>query len=154
MFSGHGQKWSFPSCYQAFDNPEHNPLPLLPANQAGILTENSSGDLMTHSAGVFSNLWHGPGRPLAGIVFLVSPGLVAGNFIEAMNRTRCLAIPAAPLARTGNLSDTAGASFSITFFHPVFLHCKRYCGWHDLLFCNRMTCAGLCAERRLVFNKL
>jgi len=64
-------------------------------------------------------LWHGLGWPLAKLVVNVSMGLLVGNFIEALNWTRGAALPAAPLIRLGNLSETVGASFSMAFVSPV-----------------------------------
>ena len=72
-----------------------------------------------HSASMMAQLWHGLGWPLVRLVFFVSVGLLVGNFIEALNWTRGAARLAAPLIRLGNLSDTAGASFSMAFFSGV-----------------------------------
>ena len=70
-------------------------------------------------APLIPQLWHGLGWPLLRLVFFVSLGLMVGNFIEALNWTRGAARLAAPLIRVGNLSDTAGASFSMAFFSGV-----------------------------------
>lgn len=67
----------------------------------------------------FLNLWHGLGWPLVRLVISVSLGLLFANFIEALNWTRGLALLATPLVRLGNLSETAGASFSMAFFSGV-----------------------------------
>lgn len=71
---------------------------------------------MTYSAPTFSGLWHGLGWPVIKLIFNISLGLMAANFIEAMNLTRLFAKLAVPLTRIGNLSDTTGASFSMAFF--------------------------------------
>ncbi len=68
---------------------------------------------------IIPQLWHGLGWPLLRLVFFVSLGLMVGNFIEALNWTRGAARLATPLIRLGNLSDTAGASFSMAFFSGV-----------------------------------
>lgn len=67
---------------------------------------------------IFS-LWHGLGWPLIRLIASVSAGLLFANFIEALNWTRGLALLAKPLIRIGNLSETAGASFSMAFFSGV-----------------------------------
>lgn len=64
-------------------------------------------------------LWNGVGWPLLRLVSLVSVGLLLANFIEALNWTHGMARVASPLIRLGNLSDIAGASFSLAFFSGV-----------------------------------
>ncbi len=49
----------------------------------------------------------------------MSLGLVAANFIEALNWTRRLALLARPLIRLGRLSAITGAGFSMAFFSGV-----------------------------------
>ncbi|MDH3392878.1 MAG: hypothetical protein OEL66_02650 [Desulfobulbaceae bacterium] len=68
---------------------------------------------------IIPQLWHGLGWPLLRLVLFISVGLMVGNFIEALNWTRGAARLAAPLVRVGNLSDTAGASFSMAFFSGI-----------------------------------
>ena len=85
---------------------------------------NRSGDFFILGAQVMqdfsvSSLWHGLGWPLIRLVASVSMGLLFANFIEALNWTRGLALLARPLIRLGNLSETAGASFSTAFFSGV-----------------------------------
>lgn len=70
-------------------------------------------------ATLIPQLWHGLGWPLLRLVLFISLGLMIGNFIEALNWTRGAARLAAPLVRVGNLSDTAGASFSMAFFSGI-----------------------------------
>ncbi len=70
-------------------------------------------------ATLIPQLWHGLGWPLLKLVFFVSLGLLAGNFIEALNWTRTAARLAGPLIRVGHLSDTTGASFSLAFFSGI-----------------------------------
>ncbi|HIJ79225.1 MAG: hypothetical protein OEY01_09430 [Desulfobulbaceae bacterium] len=57
--------------------------------------------------------------PLVRIMLLVSVGIVAANFIEALNWTHRLALLARPLIRLGRLSAITGASFSMAFFSGV-----------------------------------
>ncbi|MFZ5765224.1 MAG: hypothetical protein ACOY4H_06460 [Thermodesulfobacteriota bacterium] len=57
--------------------------------------------------------------PLLRIVFLISAGLVAANFIEALNWAERLATLARPLIRYGRFSAVTGASFSLAFFSGV-----------------------------------
>jgi hypothetical protein len=68
---------------------------------------------------MLETLWPDLGWPLLRVVLLVSVGLVAANFIEAMNWTRRLAVVARPLIRLGRLSAVTGASFSLAFFSGV-----------------------------------
>jgi len=64
-------------------------------------------------------LWNGLLWPLVRILFFVSLGVLAGNFIEALNWTRQVARLARPLTRLGHLSSISGASFSMAFFSGV-----------------------------------
>lgn len=64
-------------------------------------------------------LWEKLIWPLIRLIFYISIGLLVANFIEAMNWTRWVAIFARPLARAGNMSDTAAASFSMAMFSGV-----------------------------------
>ena len=57
--------------------------------------------------------------PLARLLFWVSLGIVAANFIEALNWTPRLARLTRPLARLGRLSAVSGASFSMAFFSGI-----------------------------------
>ena len=57
--------------------------------------------------------------PLAKILFWMSVGLIAANFIEALNWTHRLASLTRPLVRLGRLSTVSGASFSMAFFSGV-----------------------------------
>ena len=66
-----------------------------------------------------TTLWHGLGWPLLRLIFFISLGLLVGNLIESLNWTHGIARLAAPLIRSGHLSDTAGASFSMAFFSGV-----------------------------------
>ncbi len=66
-----------------------------------------------------AELWHGLGWPLLRLLFFVSLGILAGNFIEALNWTRQMARLARPLIRLGRLSDVTGASFAMAFFSGV-----------------------------------
>ncbi len=64
-------------------------------------------------------IWNGLLWPLTRILLFVSLGMVAGNFIEALNWTRRVAMVARPLTRLGRLSSITGASFSMAFFSGV-----------------------------------
>ena len=64
-------------------------------------------------------LWSKLCWPLLRLIFYISLGLLFANFIEALNWTRKISVLARPLARAGNMSDTAGASFSLAFFSGV-----------------------------------
>ena len=64
-------------------------------------------------------LWQGLGWPLLRLIFFISFGLFIGNLIESLNWTHGVARLASPLVRRGNLSDIAGASFSMAFFSAV-----------------------------------
>jgi hypothetical protein len=66
-----------------------------------------------------TTLWYGLGWPLLRLIFFISLGLLVGNLIESLNWTHGIAKLATPLIRSGHLSDTAGASFSMAFFSGV-----------------------------------
>jgi len=66
-----------------------------------------------------TSLWAHLLWPLAKILFWVSVGLIAANFIEALNWTHRLASLTRPLVRLGRLSTVSGASFSMAFFSGV-----------------------------------
>lgn len=68
---------------------------------------------------MLSTIWSELALPLLRIMALVSLGLVAANFIEALNWTHRLAVIARPLIRLGRLSAISGASFSMAFFSGV-----------------------------------
>jgi hypothetical protein len=53
------------------------------------------------------------------LIFFISIGLIIANFIESLNWTSKIATLARPLIRFGNLSETAGASFSMALFSGV-----------------------------------
>lgn len=64
-------------------------------------------------------LWESLIWPLIRLIFFISAGLLAANFIEALNWTRWIALLARPLTRMGHMSDTSGASFSMAMFSGV-----------------------------------
>lgn len=66
-----------------------------------------------------TSLWAHLLWPLTKILFWMSVGLIAANFIEALNWTHRLASLTRPLVRLGRLSPTSGASFSMAFFSGV-----------------------------------
>jgi hypothetical protein len=68
---------------------------------------------------IFKELWLHLFWPLARLLFWVSLGIVAANFIEALNWTPRLARLTKPLARLGRLSAVSGASFSMAFFSGI-----------------------------------
>ncbi len=72
-----------------------------------------------HFAEIIRQLWPGMIWPLILLIFFISIGLLIANFIESLNWTGKIAILARPLIRFGNLSDTAGASFSMALFSGV-----------------------------------
>ena len=61
-------------------------------------------------------LWERLVWPLLRLLAFISMGLLVANFIEALNWTRWIGLLARPLARAGNMSDTASASFSLAVF--------------------------------------
>ncbi|MDG4476702.1 hypothetical protein [Thiovibrio frasassiensis] len=66
-----------------------------------------------------TSLWAHLIWPLTKILFWMSVGLIAANFIEALNWTHRLASLTRPLVRLGRLSPVSGASFSMAFFSGV-----------------------------------
>ncbi len=64
-------------------------------------------------------LWDALLWPLIRLIFLVSLGVMAGNFIEALNWTHQVARISRPLTRLGKLSAVSGAGFSMAFFSGV-----------------------------------
>jgi hypothetical protein len=64
-------------------------------------------------------LWTNLAWPLIRLICFISIGLLVANFIESLNWTNKIAALARPLLRLGNLSDTAGASFSMALFSGV-----------------------------------
>jgi len=64
-------------------------------------------------------LWSQLCWPLIRLLIFISIGLIVANFIEALNWTRWIASLAKPLVKLGNMSDTAGASFSMAIFSGV-----------------------------------
>ena len=68
---------------------------------------------------IFKELWLHLLWPLTRLLFWVSLGIVAANFIEALNWTPRLARLTRPLARMGRLSAVSGASFSMAFFSGI-----------------------------------
>lgn len=74
---------------------------------------------MEISPDFFTMLWSQLFWPLIRLLIFISIGLIVANFIEALNWTRWIASLARPLVRLGNMSDTAGASFSMAIFSGV-----------------------------------
>lgn len=74
---------------------------------------------MEISLDFFVMLWNQLCWPLLRLLIFISIGLIVANFIEALNWTRWIASLAKPLVRVGNMSDTAGASFSMAIFSGV-----------------------------------
>ena len=68
---------------------------------------------------IIPQLWPSLIWPLIRLIIFISIGLLIANFIEALNWTGKIAILARPLIKFGNLSDTAGASFSMALFSGV-----------------------------------
>ena len=71
------------------------------------------------SADILSQLWPSLIWPLIRLIFFISVGLLVATFIESLNWTSKIAALARPLIRFGNLSETAGASFSMALFSGV-----------------------------------
>lgn len=71
------------------------------------------------SADILSQLWPSLIWPLIRLICFISIGLLVANFIESLNWTSKIATLARPLIRFGNLSETAGASFSMALFSGV-----------------------------------
>jgi hypothetical protein len=74
---------------------------------------------MTLSADTLLLLWDRLFWPLVRLLCSLSLGLLIANFIEALNWTRKIAMLARPLVKMGNMSDVAGASFSMAVFSGV-----------------------------------
>ncbi|MBU0942944.1 MAG: hypothetical protein KJ804_08810 [Proteobacteria bacterium] len=68
---------------------------------------------------IIPQLWTSLAWPLIRLICFISIGLLVANFIESLNWTSKIAALAKPLLRFGNLSDTAGASFSMALFSGV-----------------------------------
>ncbi|HID96928.1 MAG TPA: hypothetical protein EYP57_01870 [Thermodesulfobacteriaceae bacterium] len=68
---------------------------------------------------LLTTIWHNLAWPLCRLTFFISAGLLIANFIEALDWTGRMARFARPMVRAGNLSDIAGASFSVAFFSGV-----------------------------------
>ncbi len=68
---------------------------------------------------IIPQLWPSLIWPLIRLIIFISIGLLIANFIESLNWTGKIAVLARPLIRFGNLSDTAGASFSMALFSGV-----------------------------------
>jgi len=64
-------------------------------------------------------LWSGLLWPLIRLIFLISLGVLAGNFIEALNWTNRVARISRPLTKLGRLSPISGAGFPMAFFSGV-----------------------------------
>ncbi len=74
---------------------------------------------MPLSADTMIMLWERLFWPLIRLICYISLGLLLANFIEALNWTKKLALLARPLVKVGNMSDIAGASFSMAVFSGV-----------------------------------
>lgn len=68
---------------------------------------------------ILPQLWPSLIWPLIRLIFFISIGLLVANFIESLNWTSKIAALSRPLVRFGNLSETAGASFSMALFSGV-----------------------------------
>ncbi len=68
---------------------------------------------------IFTQLWPSLVWPLIRLLCFISVGLLVATFIESLNWTNKIALLARPLIRFGNLSETAGASFSMALFSGV-----------------------------------
>lgn len=68
---------------------------------------------------ILSQLWPSLIWPLIRLICFISIGLLVATFIESLNWTSKIATLARPLIRFGNLSETAGASFSMALFSGV-----------------------------------
>lgn len=68
---------------------------------------------------ILPQLWPSLIWPLIRLICFISIGLLVANFIESLNWTSKIATLARPLIRLGNLSETAGASFSMALFSGV-----------------------------------
>lgn len=67
----------------------------------------------------FLYLWQKLIWPLSRLLMFISIGLIAANFLEALNWTKRVAGLARPLVRFGHLSDQAGAAFSMAIVSGV-----------------------------------
>ncbi|MCF8056686.1 MAG: hypothetical protein K9K37_08610 [Desulfocapsa sp.] len=70
-------------------------------------------------ADIVPQLWPSLIWPLIRLICFISIGLLIANFIEALNWTNRVATLARPLVKFGNISTTAGASFSMAFFSGI-----------------------------------
>lgn len=68
---------------------------------------------------LLSEIWFSLAWPLIRLLFFISIGLLVATFIESLNWTSKIATLARPLIKISNLSDTAGASFSMALFSGV-----------------------------------
>jgi len=68
---------------------------------------------------LFLEIWHSLVWPLIRLLCFISIGLLVATFIESLNWTSKIATLARPLIKLGNLSDTAGASFSMALFSGI-----------------------------------
>lgn len=71
------------------------------------------------SPDILSEIWLGLIWPLTRLLCFISLGLLVATFIESLNWTSKIATLARPLIKFGNLSDTAGASFSMALFSGI-----------------------------------
>lgn len=71
------------------------------------------------SPDILYDIWLSLIWPLIRLLCFISLGLLVATFIESLNWTSKIATIARPLIRFGNLSDTAGASFSMALFSGV-----------------------------------
>lgn len=71
------------------------------------------------SPDLLSEIWFSLIWPLIRLLCFISLGLLVATFIESLNWTNKIAALARPLIRVGNLSATAGASFSMALFSGV-----------------------------------
>ena len=71
------------------------------------------------SVEILQQLWPDLIWPLIRLIFFISVGLLVANFIESLNWTSKIAAIARPLIKFGNLSETAGASFTMALFSGV-----------------------------------
>lgn len=72
-----------------------------------------------YSPELMSEIWFSLAWPLIRLLCFISIGLLVATFIESLNWTSKIATLARPLIRIGNLSDIAGASFSMALFSGV-----------------------------------
>ncbi len=68
---------------------------------------------------ILPEIWTSLIWPLIRLLCFISIGLLVATFIESLNWTSKIATLARPLIRVGNLSDTAGASFSMALFSGI-----------------------------------